>query len=82
MRKSFGGHGQGQATRAVHPHGYGLRIGATVALLLLALHSIVDYPLRTLTLATLAGLLAAVLLGPVRRHGRVPGAVAHTAQFQ
>ena len=62
--------------------GYGLRIGATAALLLLALHSIVDYPLRTLTLATLAGLLAAVLLGPVRRHSRAPGAVAHTAQFQ
>jgi hypothetical protein len=29
----------------------------------------VDYPLRTLTIATYASLLAAVLLGSVRRRG-------------
>jgi O-antigen ligase len=48
----------------------GLRLGAAFALLLIALHSIVDYPLRTLTVATFSGLLAAVLLGSVRRNGR------------
>ena len=72
----------GSGDEGVNLQGYGLRIGATAALLLLALHSIVDYPLRTLTLATLAGLLAAVLLGPVRRHGRPPEAVARAGQFQ
>jgi hypothetical protein len=45
----------------------GLKLGASLSLLLIALHSIVDYPLRTLTIATYASLLAAVLLGSVRR---------------
>lgn len=48
----------------------GLNLGAALSLLLIALHSIVDYPLRTLTIATYASLLAAVLLGSVRRHRR------------
>jgi hypothetical protein len=49
----------------------GLNLGAALSLLLIALHSIVDYPLRTLTIATYASLLAAVLLGSVRRRGPV-----------
>jgi O-antigen ligase len=49
----------------------GLNLGAAFSLLLIALHSIVDYPLRTLTIATYASLLAAVLLGSVRRRGPV-----------
>ena len=49
----------------------GLKLGASLSLLLIALHSIVDYPLRTLTIATYASLLAAVLLGSVRRGGPV-----------
>jgi O-antigen ligase len=56
--------------------GRGLEAGAAFALVLLALHSIVDYPLRTLTLATLASLLAAVLLGGERGQRRAGGAVA------
>jgi O-antigen ligase len=47
----------------------GLKLGAAFSLLLLILHSLVDYPLRTLALASYAGLLAGVLLGSVRRHG-------------
>lgn len=46
----------------------GMEVGAAFALLLLLLHSIVDYPLRTLTIASFAALLAAVLLGSVREH--------------
>ena len=49
----------------------GLKLGASLSLLLIALHSIVDYPLRTLTIATYASLLAAVLLGSVRRRRAV-----------
>jgi len=45
----------------------GLRAGAAFGLLLLALHSFVDYPLRTLTMASIAGLLAAVVLAPVHK---------------
>jgi O-antigen ligase len=50
-------------------HDRGLTIGAGLALVLVALHSAVDYPLRTLSMATYAGLLAAVLLGSARRRG-------------
>ena len=49
---------------------HGLRIGTAFALILIALHSIVDYPLRTLTIATYSGLLAAVLLGSARGSSR------------
>lgn len=41
--------------------------GATLALL--AAHSIVDYPLRSMALATLAGFAAGVILGPVSPSG-------------
>jgi len=37
---------------------------AWIGLLLLLLHSLVDYPLRTTALSALAGLLAAFLLLP------------------
>ena len=59
----------------------GLEAGAAFALVLLALHSIVDYPLRTLTLATLASLLAAVLLCAARGRRRVGGAMAIPAKI-
>jgi O-antigen ligase len=59
----------------------GLEAGAAFALVLLALHSAVDYPLRTLTLATLASLLAAVLLGGARIQRRAGGAVAIPSQI-
>jgi O-antigen ligase len=55
--------------RSDEMHYRGLNLGAALSLLLIALHSIVDYPLRTLTIATYASLLAAVLLGSVRRRG-------------
>jgi len=48
-------------------HHRGLKLGAALSLLLIALHSAVDYPLRTLTIDTYAALLAAVLLGSVCR---------------
>ena len=44
-----------------------LRFGATFGLLLLALHSAVDYPLRTLALESYAGLLVALVVRPRRR---------------
>ena len=47
-------------------HHRGLKLGAAFSLLLLAVHSFVDYPLRTLTIATYVALLAAVLQGSVR----------------
>ena len=47
----------------------GLLLGSGLPLLLLALHSLVDYPLRTAAVAALAGVLAGVLLGP--KEGRV-----------
>ncbi len=50
-------------------HHRGLQIGAGFGLLLLAIHSLVDYPLRTLTMATYAALLAAILVGTVRVTG-------------
>lgn len=59
LRRAREGHGKGGSDR-------GLRLGAALALLLIGLHSIVDYPLRTLTIATFCSLLAAVLLGSVR----------------
>lgn len=43
-------------------HDRGLEAAAWLALLLLAVHSIVDYPLRTLALASMALLMAAVVL--------------------
>ena len=42
----------------------GLRLGAGLALVLFALHSTVDYPLRTTALAALAAVFAAILLSP------------------
>jgi len=50
-----------------HPD-HGLEVGAAFALWLLVLHSIVDYPLRTLTLAVFAALMAAILASSARRH--------------
>lgn len=47
-------------------HHRGLQIGAGFGLALLLVHSLVDYPLRTLTLASVAALLAAILAGTVR----------------
>jgi hypothetical protein len=44
----------------------GMRVGASLGLVLIALHSSVDYPLRTLTMASIAALLAAVMLGKSR----------------
>jgi O-antigen ligase len=55
-------------------HDRGLALGAGLGLLLIAAHSAVDYPLRTLTTATFAALLAAELLGSVRaKSGRSGG---------
>lgn len=56
----------------------GLMLGATCAVALLAVHSMVDYPLRTISLAAYAGLLVAVLMGSVRRRSRLapPGVAA------
>jgi O-antigen ligase len=48
-------------------HHRGLALGAALALALLALHSLLDYPLRTLTLQCWAALLIAVLVGFGRR---------------
>jgi O-antigen ligase len=48
---------------AERDHHRGLALGAAFALLLLALHSAIDYPLRTLALQGYAALLAAVLVG-------------------
>ena len=48
-----------------------LRAAAWIALLLLALHSFVDYPLRTTSLLAVAGLLAAVVV-PVPERKRFP----------
>jgi O-antigen ligase len=62
LRRAQGEQGKGRSDR-------GLRLGSALALLLIALHSIVDYPLRTLTIATFCSLLAAVLLGSVRGNG-------------
>lgn len=47
------------------PH-RGLKLGAAVALALLALHSAFDYPLRTLAIECYAALLVALLVGSVR----------------
>lgn len=56
------------APRARETRDRGLAMGAGIGLLLIAMHSAVDYPLRTLSMAAYAALLAAVLLGSVRRH--------------
>ena len=50
-----------------------LPLAAGFALVLLALHSIVDYPLRTLSLASLAAVLLAVLAG---HDGRLAGVLS------
>lgn len=55
--------------RLAHAHADGressaVRAAVWVSLLLLALHSIVDYPLRTTALSAVAGLLAALLARP------------------
>jgi tetratricopeptide (TPR) repeat protein len=49
-------------------------IAALAGLLILALHSTADYPLRMMSIMALAGLLFAMLLGPVevRRRPRAP----------
>jgi O-antigen ligase len=44
---------------------HGLALGAALALAIMALHSIVDYPLRTAAMQAYAALLAAVLTGTV-----------------
>lgn len=46
-----------------------LQLGAGLSLALVAIHSAVDYPLRTLALSTFAALLAAVVVGSVRLAG-------------
>ena len=43
---------------------HGMLLGSGLPLLLLALHSLVDYPLRTAAVAAMAAVLAGVLLGP------------------
>ena len=50
--------------RAGDDANHGMLLGAGLPLLLLALHSFVDYPLRTAAVAALAAVLAGVLLGP------------------
>lgn len=42
---------------------------AAATLVILGLHSIVDYPLRSMALATLAGLATGLILGPDRKGG-------------
>jgi O-antigen ligase len=54
------------ADEAPHDSHRGTHLGAAFALLLLALHSAVDYPLRTLAIEAYAALLAALLVGSVR----------------
>jgi O-antigen ligase len=49
----------------------GMEIGCGLALLLIALHSLVDYPIRTPAIACLAGVLAGVLMS-VRTDSRDP----------
>ena len=56
-----------------------LPLAAGFALLLLAVHSIVDYPLRTLSLASLAAVLLAVLAG---HDGRLVGAQSHRRRMR
>jgi len=50
--------------RAGDDANHGMLLGSGLPLLLLALHSFVDYPLRTAAVASMAAVLAAVLLGP------------------
>jgi len=50
--------------RAGEDANHGMLLGSGLPLLLLALHSFVDYPLRTAAVASMAAVLAAVLLGP------------------
>lgn len=50
----------------------GLTLGAAFAMALLALHSAVDYPLRTLAIASLAAVMAAVLATSLRLRRRQP----------
>lgn len=47
-------------------HHRGLQLGAGFGLAITLVHSMVDYPLRTLTIASYAALLAAIMLGTVR----------------
>ena len=46
---------------------HGMLLGSGLPLLLLALHSFVDYPLRTAAVAALAAVLAGILLAPQNR---------------
>ena len=57
------GASSGEAPRDRHR---GMKLGAAVALAMLALHSALDYPLRTLALECYAALLVAMLVGSVR----------------
>jgi len=59
-----GRHGPGRDEDLRYP---GLTFGVALALVLLALHSAVDYPLRTLTLGSLCAVMAAVLATSSRR---------------
>jgi O-antigen ligase len=61
-------HSAAQPLGGQHHH-HGLGLGAACGLWLLVVHSTVDYPLRTTTLACTAALLLAVLNGSVR-HAR------------
>ncbi len=45
----------------------GLVMGAGFALLLFALHSLVDYPLRTMALSSVAAMLLAIVMKPAKR---------------
>ena len=57
-------------------HGHaGVAVAAWLGCVMLLLHSIVDYPLRTPALMTVAGLLAGVVVGLRHSVARSPGAV-------
>ncbi|MFM1886736.1 MAG: hypothetical protein RL026_1893 [Pseudomonadota bacterium] len=62
-----------------HHRNQGQTLGAAAGLLLLALHSALDYPLRTTALACVAALLLALLNGSVRARRDVPAPSAHSA---
>ena len=70
QRSALVGISTGSADEQAHVDAAGLRLGAGLALVLFALHSAVDYPLRTTALASLAAVFAAILLSPPARPSR------------
>lgn len=55
--------------------GNGLRRAASIATLVIALHSLVDYPLRTPAIATLGAVCLALMVVPRTRAGKAPAPV-------